>query len=147
MTSFKLIKYWHVRRQMVKVQWADGWIKGGEATIRLTYCFPLKEDKSSLHKWGSLFWRPQSLLQLFSDSMKKPHTSRNILVLQEMPESSAYLIWSRGSQHCSLDVFLLSYRKCVSNFSSTWRCRFGLINALTTNSVFPTEAIFSLLCC
>lgn len=27
---------------MVKVQWADGWMKGQEATIALTYCFPLK---------------------------------------------------------------------------------------------------------
>lgn len=141
-----LIRYLHVRRQMVKVQWADGWMKGGEATTAVIYCFPLKEEKPNVHKKGSLFWGPQSLLQLFSVSVKKPHTSRNILGLQEMPESSAYLIRSPGSQHCSSDVFLLSYRKCVSNFSSTWRCRFVLINALTTNRLLPTEAIFSLLC-
>lgn len=70
-----LIRYLHARRQMVKVQWADGWMKGGEAVITLTHWFPLKEEKPILHKQGTLFWRPQSLLQLFCVCVKKPHTS------------------------------------------------------------------------
>lgn len=45
-----LIRYLHARRQMVKVQGADGWMKGGEATITLTHWFPLKEEKPNLHK-------------------------------------------------------------------------------------------------
>lgn len=35
---------------MVKVQWADAWMKGGEATIALTRCLLLKEENPNLHK-------------------------------------------------------------------------------------------------
>lgn len=48
--TLTLVRYLHVRRQTVKVQWADGWTKGGEAAIALTHCFPLKEEKPNLHK-------------------------------------------------------------------------------------------------
>lgn len=143
MTNLTLFGLFACKKKNYQGRVADAWLKGGEVTILSS---SLKRRKSHAPQIMSLFWRPQSLLWLFSVSVKKPHTSRNILDFQEMLESSAYLMQNCGSQHCSSDVFLLSYRKYVSNFSSTWRCRFVLINALTTNSPFPTEAIFSSLC-
>lgn len=35
---------------MVKVQWADAWLKGGEITIPLTHHLSSKEKNSVLHE-------------------------------------------------------------------------------------------------